>query len=206
MKNKSVITSTAILNSFTRLYIKREISTYQNEQLILESVTEKDFSLREVSKEELFQLRVSKLPGFVIKVDDSYYYTELSTDLRVEDYTAIAQSILGVHCCSKGTSECKHLSASQNGGCPKVQDCSIRYYLKYKNADKFANEFSNESDDEAYKSAVRLSKRIEKYNFITLGYEGFNIPNDFLVVIHCNCYQKEVWKKPKTKNKKEPSC
>ena len=88
----------------------------------------KSFPLRKVTAEELTQLHRSKKPGFVLKYNQQYYYTQIPRDLRMTS----DKLLNGVHQCAIVNHECKHLSAAsdENGGCAKVRNmaCHIEKY------------------------------------------------------------------------------
>lgn len=80
-----------------------------------------DFKLVEVSREELLEIRKSKVAGFVLKLGDKLYYTELTPNISL-----FSVEICGDHQCCCGQKMCKHLSAAsdENGGCAKVRGYS----------------------------------------------------------------------------------
>lgn len=120
-----------------------------------EQVEAKTFPLREVSLEELAELRKTKVPSFVLKEDGRYYYAEISPYM-----TFISSSFLGEHKCAAAGKVCNRLSAAQDeqGGCAKVR---------------------------------ARSTDIEKYPFITKGYETFGTEGrDTFVVLECQHHEK----------------
>lgn len=86
-----------------------------------ERVETKTFPLREISLEELTELRKTKKPSFVLKEDGRYYYAEISPYM-----TFIASSFLGEHKCAAAGKVCNLLSAApdEEGGCEKVRNRS----------------------------------------------------------------------------------
>ena len=151
------ITSTAILNSFTRLCIKRTISTSENNKLSTK-IENLELNLEEIDASKLRFYKASKKPGFVVKAGSSYFYTELPKHLQEEDFKAIATAVNIVlfteHCeyCSNSNS-----TTNSNNRCT---NCPI------------------------LRASTSSKKKIE-YDFITLGFEGFNISDNFLRILIC---------------------
>lgn len=145
------------------------------------SKKEEDYPLREVTKKELLWLRAQKEAGFVLKIYDKYYYTQIPADFNL-----LSSSVLGdsTHCCKS----CPYFStkADCDGGCSKVRDATPKEY-RLLGAKKG--------------QAIILSKRIEKYDFISLGCETFHTRiSDAFIVSSCTRYEK--WQKSK-KTKKQ---
>lgn len=141
------------------------------------------YNLKEVSQDELLEKRASGKPGFVLKVKNRLFYTPLPKNLT---FTSSAND--QIHLCSQFGSECCHLSckSDDDGGCRKVRERAIEFFKNPKH----------------YERVLKYSKRIEKYAFITKGYETFNTSYNLFIVIECNNYDcvPTVIKK---KNKKE---
>lgn len=80
-----------------------------------------DFSLQEISPEELAERRVKNVPSFVFQQNEKLYFTEIPETLNV-----YASSILGTHLCTFPEKECCKFSAAsdENGGCAKVRNFS----------------------------------------------------------------------------------
>jgi len=149
-------------------------------------IFEEDYPLREVTPRELFLLRTSGKPGFVLKQEGKYYYTTIPKQL-----TFHSREISGEHMCSRNGKVCSRLSAAEdcNGGCGKVRDLDPLAYINNKK----------------FHEAVRLSARIEKYPFIRSGYESFNTPTNSLVVLSCDNYQDEIREDPMFVSNLSPS-
>lgn len=119
-----------------------------------------EFPLTEVSIEELKEYRKNKIPSFLLKLKENFYYTKLPAKINL-----FACNNLGKHKCSFGTETCNRISTAsdENGGCAKVRDRSVG---------------------------------IEKYPFITAGYETFNTPHDSFIVVRCNHFEECPPRKP----------
>lgn len=78
-----------------------------------------NFSLREVTLEELFGYRHKNLPSFVLKKDEKLYFTRIPETLNIS-----APSILGSHLCTFPERECYRFSANsdERQGCAKVRN------------------------------------------------------------------------------------
>ena len=119
-----------------------------------------EFPLREVTKEELKELRRSGQPGFVLKEDDKYYYAEIKYNTRL-----LSRCMLSGHKCEL----CKRLSAAADcdGGCAKVREGC---------------------------------RGIERYKWITSGYESFNVyEGGVFIVEYCDRYRQIDGSKKKKK-------
>lgn len=136
-------------------------------------IKKEEIPFKEVTEEELFAYRKKGKPAMCIKKDGKYYYTEIPKGLKL-----LSQNILGEHCCGRsGGADCGKLYACEECGCRKVMDLSKDAYEKLLYSKR---------------QALYLSKRIEKYDFITVGYETFNTEMDVFVVIKCTNYVPEV--------------
>lgn len=124
-----------------------------------------NFVLTEIDADSLFEARASGKPGFVFKCGSALYYTKISKKARF-----FSTSNLGTHLCSK----CKKMSAlsDSHGGCRKVRDICLTSPFLCQN-----------------KTLLKNSKRIEKYKFITLGFESFNTTQDAFIVLKCQNYK-----------------
>lgn len=85
------------------------------------------FALEEISAEQLEKKRQEKIPSFVLKENEKYYYTQISNNIKF-----YSSNLLGEHLCGAFGKECSHLSAAndENGGCKKVRMRS-RYIEKF---------------------------------------------------------------------------
>lgn len=114
--------------------------------------------LKQSTEEEIIKLRLTRQPGFVIRDKNGKLYCA-----PIPNCTLVPKDpALMVHMCRNCGKCCQ---------CDKVRDNSFEAYL---------------SEGQKTASAMELSKRIEKYPFITLGYQVFNAAanNDFTV---CSC-------------------
>ena len=135
-------------------------------------IKKEDFPFKEVSEEELYAYRKTGKPAMCLKKEGKYYYTEIPKDLKM-----LSRNILGDHCCGRsGGADCGRLYACKECGCRKVMDLGQDSYEKLYYSKN---------------QALYLSKRIEKYDFITLGYETFNTQMDVFVVVKCTDYTSE---------------
>ncbi len=137
--------------------------------IISKSENTTKYDLREVSKEELFELRASKKPGVVIKQMDHLYYTEVPFRFNLRNMRITH----GNHLCGC----CSRCSASREPGkgCLMIMERPIESYT-----------LSNVS--RIYLRNLKDSSRIEKYPFIMLGIESFNVHLNSCVIINCSTY------------------
>jgi len=121
-------------------------------------------TLQKTTEEKVFIDRLNGYRGAVIKIgDDLFTSSKKPSDLH---------HALGSHLCSSCKMEINsHL-------CPKVQDLSME---------------SCRRNTSTEVEALKDSKRLEKYDFITLGVEGYGMKNDFLVVCECERYKRAIW-------------
>jgi len=79
------------------------------------------FELKEISVEELAKKRNSNIPGFVLKEDKKYFYTDVNPKIRF-----VSECFLGYHMCSFGNKDCSRLSAAldEEGGCARIRDAN----------------------------------------------------------------------------------
>lgn len=128
------------------------------------------YPLTHISEEELLQKRASKIPGFVYKVNNNLFYTSLPNNLSFPYYDK--------HICSSSKSShvCKRLMSLEDseGGCVKVKDRSFEYYNQNIRSIR----------------CLKHSKRIEKYDFITEGFETFNTTGyNIFIVLSCKNHE-----------------
>ena len=138
-------------DEITTLYVMK---SSKNQEPIKTSVERiESFPLREVTVEQLKMIRAAKIPGFVLKENDTLYFAKINEDVHI-----MSENILGKHRCAIPGEECRRLSAAkdEDGGCAKVRNCATY---------------------------------IERYPWITLGYETFCTRQNALVVIDCNHYK-----------------
>ncbi|MBQ9315125.1 MAG: hypothetical protein IJ220_09085 [Clostridia bacterium] len=127
------------------------------------------FALHKTEISEILSHRLNAVPTFVLKVEDCLYLADISYRIHL---TKNLNAIEKEHLCNN----CKacHPYPEQFGGCSKVRDCSIDAYEQIGNS---------------FEDAVDLSKRIEKYPFITYGYETFGVKVEVLCVSQCINYK-----------------
>lgn len=123
------------------------------------------YPMREVSAEELMQLRLSKKPGVVYKNGDKLFYTTIPDTLNLNSHAVknISKHACGNHC----SMVCR--------GCPRTSDHTVA---------------SQQKLGKSFNAAVVSSWRIEKYPFVTEGIETFNMraSNDAFRVLGCENY------------------
>lgn len=125
--------------------------------------TSKDFPLKEVTPDELLDLRLSKKPGLVLKSGDKLFYTKIPKNLRLHGNNTPYTHLCGAGC----KNVCKH--------CPKVDDWTVDFHRK---------------QGHSFKKAVVLCGRIEKYDFIPYAFESFNTSLDAYGIIECENFVK----------------
>lgn len=137
-------------------------------------VSENEYPLREISVEEIIELRKTTIPSFVLKKNGHFYYTRIHKNMKFTN-----NMVLGAHLCGG----CQHCSAApdEKGGCPKVR-----------NLDFSAFRVSKKNFD----AAVMASKRIEKYDFILEGFESFNTSQESFVVTRCTNFESDEVRPP----------
>lgn len=132
------------------------------------TIAGKEYPLRIVTEEQLFKLRMSGKPGFIMKMDYQLWYTEIpaNASLRAEKWF--------VHKCCAGHSCCQRVSTLKDPeGCACIRDRSpLAYGRKYYTK----------------KQAYLCSMRIEKYSFITFACETFNTVEEGLKIMECSNY------------------
>ena len=152
---------------------KSDCKKEEYETISKEELGELVYPLTEVSQEQLFLFRLSGIPGFVLKMEDSLYYTKVPKKCNL---SKIQYNFEG-HLCGLNSKVCSHLSPSlYEGGCEKVSDRSIEFYSQPQLEDNFV-------------SVLRDSKRIEKYDFIRCGVESFNTSLNVFIVFKCANYE-----------------
>lgn len=116
---KTSIESVIILDGTTSFTVATTTTLYTNNKKTNETTTQKIYPLCEIGVDELLKHRRNKDSGFVLKSNDSYYYTSIPKDLRLQKLTTIPPM---KHMCSK----CNRLSAAEDcdGGCVKVRKYS----------------------------------------------------------------------------------
>lgn len=116
----------------------------------------KDYPLEEVTPEKLMEYRLSKKPGFVLKDHDKLYYAPFFRKVH------LVGTGIGVHLCNICSNVCNH--------CRKVDDWTVQFHCRM---------------GRKFPTAVKLSGRIEKYDFIPYAAETFNCETDTYLVLEC---------------------
>lgn len=127
--------------------------------------------LQKISKEDLLNIRTLGIPGFVLKLEKTLFYTQISKDFP---QIAKLEGFLENHECR----DCKKLGTYD---CSKTSDGALSFVLRYRSKD--------------FKKAVKISQRIEKYDYITYGFETFNVTYESFVVFNCKNVEKSTTKK-----------
>lgn len=151
-----------------------------------------DYPLVAISREELFKKRMNiEDAGFVFKNEYDLFYTKIPKTTNF-----IASPLFSLkdkpHMCAHSENLpnggcCNHLSAlpTKLGGCDKVFCRSVKFYL---------------SKNYSITDAVMQSERIEKFDFIKIGYESFNTDVPFICVLNCTNYEDVPKRKKLPKN------
>lgn len=151
-----------------------------------------EYILKKINPSLLFDLRLSKNPYFLLKSNGKYAITPIPQGL------SLINTCKSPHLCST-CEHCyalpeKHKVCNQNGsersGCAKICDMSPEEYT-----------------DMPFETRIQESHRLEKYDFITLGFETFNCqPTNTFTVLKCANYEKDsrldIEFKPQDSNKK----
>lgn len=130
------------------------------------------YEFKEVTQEDLLEVRLSNQQGVVYKKNGRLFYTPVNSNVILYHNEEF-------HLCGKN---CSRVCVD----CPRTRDLSVPYQMKY----TFDKEI-----------AVANSWRIEKYDFITEGAEGFNMngDRDSCLVISCENYETRNKKAPKSR-------
>lgn len=177
-KKKKTTISSIYLDGTSSLVVEKKIISEDSDTFECKTDT---YPLTPVNVEEISKLRASGNPGFVLKNEGSYFYTEIPRTLSL-----VSNDILGNHKCPY----CKHFFSS-TAPCPKLTDPSLSWFTRRLPA-------SEEEIPKFIERAVEQSSRIEKFPFIIKGYETFNCPAEAFVVIICSRY--DSFPAAKTKN------
>jgi len=78
----------------------------------------KKYPLKEITLEELAEIRESKTPSFLIKDFGKYYWAKIPAKMCL-----LKTNIMGEHKCANSTHDCAHISAAsdEEGGCARVR-------------------------------------------------------------------------------------
>lgn len=158
-----------------RIYDFRRPPEERKKPISKKILSETTFLLREVSPQTLLRYRSSKRPGFVFKFENRYYFTEIPKNLKLLAQTFKFDDInVNYHLCGKN---CRHASAAddRHGGCAKIRDFTTETLYKVQGL--------------SFVKSVASSSRIEKYDFIKLGFESFNTTRNCMYVALCQNYK-----------------
>lgn len=88
-------------------------------ELLSSDIKDINFELREVSKEQLYEIRSKKIPSFIFKDGDKLFWTEIPKTMNF-----MTKEFLGKFKCAPSGGVCDRLSAAsdEQGGCAKVRD------------------------------------------------------------------------------------
>lgn len=163
------VTEKCTLNGTISLHYEKCTFAYENHQKKLVSIEKKDFPFSKASEKELMQMRLDGKPLFILYKRGCRFYTEIP-DISFGAFSDIAKTE-----CVYGNACCNWLlpMPTEKGGCDKVYDLPLEIYT---------------SKNYTFSELMRFAKRIDKYPFITAGYETCNIHAPVFVVLECkNC-------------------
>lgn len=155
-----------------------------------------EFSLHPITEEQLTALRVKNKPGFILKSAENVYYTDILSSMRFFAHCGYE------HLCTK----CKRCSAlsDEKGGCQKVRDFDKDTILHERMSDlreqmRYAGQIEKATSRFLLRSclpeSVKVAKRIEKYPFVTYGFETFGTNTESLVILKCKNFESSyrIW-------------
>lgn len=156
------------LNGTISLHYEKLYYAYDHIKKLVK-VEKKDFPFQLASEGELMEMRVSGKKLFILYKKGYRFYTEIP-EISFGAFVSVGKNL-----CSFGNGCCKYLlpMPTSCGGCDKVYDLPLSKYLGhgYTAAEQF-----------------EFGKRIDKYSFITAGFEVCNIAIPVFVVFECkNC-------------------
>lgn len=174
-ENKKI--SSVFLDGTSRLVVEKKIMDKNTKTSKFEIDS---YPLTPVTPDEILDLRVSGKPCFILKNQDSYFYTEIPKFLNL-----VSNDILGTHKCPY----CKHFFSS-NAPCPKSSNPSFSWFTRRLHDSKTDISILIEI-------AIEQSSRLETFPFIIKGYETFNCHSEAFVVNLCSDYNSFIRKKAK---------
>jgi len=166
------------------------------------------YEFKEVTRKAAAQMRLKNVPYCVLRLEDKIYIAILP-----KEYLKIPLQLRNdalAHRCDK----CKfcHALPASKGGCEKVKDRLLEA-ITTQTLEKLKCDLQNKTTEEQKKIKSRFidslneSMRLEKYPFITYGFETVHVPNEMLIVSTCSrfivdeprlfSYAPPVEKKPK---------
>ena len=149
-----------------------------------------EFNLRPITEDKLIALRVKNSPGFVLKNNDNIYYAGILKPMRFFVHCGYE------HLCIM----CKRCSAlpDERGGCQKIRDFDKSTVLhsrinNLKEQMRYSGQFEKVSTKSLVHTclpkSIEISKRIEKYPFVTYGFETFGTNTESLVILKCENFE-----------------
>lgn len=157
------------LNGTISLHYEKRVYSFENHRRKLVNVEKKDFPFQIASEEELMKMRIDGKKLFILYKKGFRFYAEIP-EISFGAFSSIGKTV-----CTFGNECCQHLLPipTNLGGCDKVYDLPLGRYLAL---------------DYTFKELFEFGKRIDKYPFITEGFETCNIPIPVFVVLKCkNC-------------------
>ena len=96
--------------------------SYFEKELQIKKEDIMEFSLKEITIEELQALRAGIEPGFVYKDHNHFYFSKIKSGIKIFNFRTVGNQ----HLCAYPGFECKRLNAlpDQLGGCAKVRNKS----------------------------------------------------------------------------------
>lgn len=164
-----ITTESCKLNGTISLIYEKKFYSRKNGKSQLLKVETTNFPFQIVSEKELMKRRIEGKPIFVLYKKGFRFYTEIPK-LSFSALHSIAKTK-----CTKNTDCCERLlpMPTDIGGCDKVFDLNLDRYS---------------SDEYTLQELLVLAKRIDKYPFITAGFETYNTTYPLFVVMECrNC-------------------
>ncbi len=126
---------------------------------ITNEAEKKTILLQETTPEEILQMKKNLQPVLVVKVEDKLFFAEIKERLSFS-------SVEVPHLCSR----CRNCSPLS---CPKIFDPFNMELL----------------GSDSYRSLIKKSKRIERYDFVRLGIETYNVRNPCLIIGKCELFK-----------------
>lgn len=159
-----------------RIYLHTDMKQHKPKLISKNIISETKYKLSEITLNDLYEYRRSRKPGFVLKYQNHYFFTPIPKHSRLMSQTFKLEGFnisTATHLCGKN---CRRLSAAQDcdGGCAKIRDMTFDSLFKFENL--------------SLEKALQESGRIEKYDFISVGFEAFNAAHNCLFVVSCNRY------------------
>ena len=148
-------------------YEKKTFKKGRDGKKELANIEVKDFPFKMASEKELMRMRISGKKLFILYKRGCRFYAEIP-DISFGAFSNIAKTecIYESHCCDRLLP-----MPTEQGGCDKVYDLPLERYI---------------SKNYSFSELLQIAKRIDKYPFITEGYETCNIPAPVFVVLKCS--------------------